>query len=258
VPTGIEWDASGDIMRGDTMEKNYYVILGVSTTATHEEIKSAFRRRALELHPDQSGLESGPFIEVQEAYGVLSDPERRRRYDETIARLTAPRRPAETFDDRAARRRRAAEPFRPAGSAGPIRDLSLTESFATFAPSFDELFDQLWSNFGLGTLARPKSQPFAPLTVEVVLRPAEAAVGGRVRVRIPGRTTCPTCRGRGALGPYECWRCAGHGALAAEFPVEVAYPPGLPDGCAKRVSLGRFGIENLYLTVRFRVSGEPE
>ena len=55
------------------MEKNYYVILGVSSNATVEEVKAAFGWRALELHPDRSGKESGPFLEVQEAYGVLTD-----------------------------------------------------------------------------------------------------------------------------------------------------------------------------------------
>jgi len=64
------------------MAKNYYLILGIASNASHEAIKAAFRQRALELHPDTSGMESGPFLEVQEAYGVLSDPERRCRYDE--------------------------------------------------------------------------------------------------------------------------------------------------------------------------------
>ena len=61
------------------MKKNYYVILGVTADASSEEIKAAFRRQAVEVHPDQLGLESGLFQEVQEAYGVLGDTERRRR-----------------------------------------------------------------------------------------------------------------------------------------------------------------------------------
>ena len=65
------------------MAKNYYLILGLAADASREDIKAAFRRRALELHPDRSGLGSGPFQEVQEAYRVLGDPERRRRYDRT-------------------------------------------------------------------------------------------------------------------------------------------------------------------------------
>ena len=53
------------------MKKNYYVILGVSSNATVEEVKAAFRRRALELHPDRSGKESGPFLEVRKPTASL-------------------------------------------------------------------------------------------------------------------------------------------------------------------------------------------
>ena len=53
------------------MSANHYVILGVPFDASGDDIKAAFRRRALELHPDTSGMESGPFLELQEAYGVL-------------------------------------------------------------------------------------------------------------------------------------------------------------------------------------------
>lgn len=62
------------------MPKNYYVVLGLNTTASPRQIKDAYRRLAKELHPDRSGLESEPFREVQEAYGVLSDPIQRRHY----------------------------------------------------------------------------------------------------------------------------------------------------------------------------------
>ena len=62
-----------------SMAKNYYLILGIAEDASREDIRAAFRRRALELHPDRSGMERGPFQEVQEAYNVLSDPERRGR-----------------------------------------------------------------------------------------------------------------------------------------------------------------------------------
>jgi molecular chaperone DnaJ len=61
------------------MKTNYYLILDVRTDASAEEIKSAFRRLAMELHPDRSGLESEPFRRVQQAYNVLSDPVERRR-----------------------------------------------------------------------------------------------------------------------------------------------------------------------------------
>jgi DnaJ-class molecular chaperone len=76
-----------------------------------------------------------------------------------------------------------------------------------------------------------------------------------VRVNIPARATCPACGGSGAAGSYQCWRCEGRGALTAEYPVAVRYPPGTHDGFSARFSLNHLGIENLYLTVFFRVSG---
>ncbi len=210
------------------MERNYYMILGVSMNATPEEIKSAFRQRALELHPDKSGQNSGPFIEAQEAYATLSDPERRRAYDRQLAR-------------------QAVVP------ASVVRDIALDE-FGFYHPSFDELFDRLWSNF-LG-VSRPKAERLESLTLEVLLSPTEARRGGRVRVEIPARATCPTCGGRGHLGGYECWRCAGHGDLTTEYPMDIPYPAGIRDGSVMRLPLSRFGIRNFYLTVQFRITGK--
>lgn len=236
--------------------KNYYLILGISSTATGEEIKSAFRRRAKELHPDRSGMESEPFQELQEAYGVLSDPESRRRYDQgtnvTVVRHAPQRQSAEPLV-----RRRRPEPFSAFRTETPtqnVRDVSLGESFDLFRPSFDELFDRLWSNFE--DIARPKAERLESLTVEVVISPEEALRGGQVRVRVPGKAACPTCGGRGAVGGYECWRCEGRGATAVDFPLDMEFPPGIRDGHVAQVSLEEFGIENFYLTVLFRVNDE--
>ena len=231
------------------MRKNYYLILGIASDANLDEIKAAFRRRALELHPDHSGLESGPFLEVQEAYGVLSDPARRRDYDRQ-GRVIVRRPPWGPSAEPLVRPRTPAEPFATRG----FRDVSLTESFSCHQPSFDELFERLWSNFD--SVSRPKAEHLESLTVEVVISPEQAASGGTVSVGIPARATCSACAGRGAVGFYECWRCEGRGALTLEYPFEVAHPPGVPDGYALRLPLSRFGIENFYLIVLFRVSGE--
>jgi DnaJ-class molecular chaperone len=235
------------------MRKDYYVILGIASDATLEEVKSAFRRRAMELHPDTSGLESGPFLEVQEAYGVLSDAERRRRYDRRALPVVTRRRPWGPAAEPMVRARPQAEPLRAADSTNGFRKVPLADFFARPSPSFDELFDRLWSNFD--SVSRPKCEGLASLTVEVVLAPEDAHLGGRVQVNIPARATCPGCGGSGAAGFYECWRCEGHGALTTEYPVLVSYPPGTRDGYAVPIPLNRFGIENLYLTVLFRVSG---
>lgn len=88
------------------MSKNYYVTLGLNTTANPRQIKDAYRRLAKELHPDRSGLESEPFREVQEAYSVLSDPIQRRHYDRGSSIQNS---------------RSQAEPFNQAGFVGPGR-----------------------------------------------------------------------------------------------------------------------------------------
>jgi molecular chaperone DnaJ len=129
------------------MRKDYYVILGVASDATSEEVKSAFRRRAMELHPDTSGLDSGPFLEVQEAYGVLRDPERRRRYDRRAGSIVTRRRPGGPAAEPMVRARPQAEPLRPADSANSFREVPFTDILARQSPSFDELFDRLWSDF---------------------------------------------------------------------------------------------------------------
>jgi molecular chaperone DnaJ len=234
------------------MWKNYYVILGVASDASGDDIKSAFRRRAMELHPDTSGLESGPFLELQEAYGVLSDPWRRRHYDREAHSIALRRRPWGPVAEPLVRERPRGEPFRPPASTRNVREVPLGEIFQRESPRSDELFDRLWNNFEAGN--RPKSESLESLTVQVVLSHEEARCGGRVQVDIPARATCPACGGHGAVGFYECWRCEGRGALVTDYRVAVPYPPGLRDGYAVRMPLDRFGIENLYLTILFRVS----
>jgi molecular chaperone DnaJ len=234
------------------MTKNYYLILGITANAIREDVKAAFRRRALELHPDHSGLESGPFQDLQEAYSVLGDTERRRRYDREYRPLAPRRSRSAPAPEPLVTQRSKGEPFRPEEPARAFREVSLAESFETHRPSFDELFDRFWSNFE--DVSRPKSERLESLTVEVLLSQDEAAYGGQVRVWIPARATCRACAGLGSVGLHECWRCEGQGALTTDFPLDLAYPSGLRDGYAVRIPLTRFGIEYLYLTVLFRVS----
>ncbi len=238
------------------MPRDYYVVLGIATSATAEEIHAAFRRRSKELHPDVSGTGSGPFLELQDAYAVLSDPAKRRSYDrESTGRVEVRvkrRPPRESVVP--LRRRGFDDVLRPRTAAEPISaqsPASILDDFQSFGPSFDELFDRLWSN--LGSFHQSKGERVESLNVEVVASPEEARRGGRVRLAIPARVECPTCSGHGALAGFACWRCGGEGTFVTEQSIDVDYPAGLRDGHVIRMPLHRFGIGNFYLTVIFRV-----
>lgn len=238
------------------MAKNYYLILNVTSDATQEQIKSAYRRKAKELHPDRYGEDREPFQSIQEAYSVLIDPDRRRAHDRALnqeqrVRVTQSQKPD-------SRRYPKVEPLIPEQRPSHVDDLSAPRSVFTdlrerrYRPSFDELFDRLWGNFS--ALDHPKSEHPENLTVEILLTPEQARQGGQVRLAMPAQQRCPACGGRGWIGPFDCIHCRGTGMLTGEYPVEISYPPGIADSYITQLSLDAIGIHNLYLTVYFRVS----
>lgn len=236
------------------MAKNYYLILGISEEATLGDIKSAYRRLAKEFHPDLSGRDSSHFTDIQEAYSVLSDNERRRCYDRSLERLRDYRPPHYSGPEPLSPNKRGPEPIKPFDeSPTDLGKISLLRSFDTFAPSFDEIFDRLWSNFT--HLAPPKAERNESLNVEIPLSPQQARQGGQVRIMIPVQAVCPVCNGRGGIGYYECGRCAGEGAISGEYPVHINFPAGIPDDYQVSVPLNSFGIRNTHLVVHFRLTG---
>ncbi|MBN2316241.1 MAG: J domain-containing protein [Sedimentisphaerales bacterium] len=234
------------------MAKNYYAILGLTWNATAEEIREAYRRLAKEFHPDHYGGDRRMFLDIQEAYSTLSVPSRRRAYDEHITR-----RPARSYRDvEPYSADIQPEPLIPEDQPADIGDISLTRSFQTFTPSFDEIFDRLWSNFS--NLSRRKSEGVQNLTLDVPITPEQARRGGQARILVPAQARCPSCRGYGGVGPYECAHCAGEGVIVGDFPVSISFPPGLQGDHTVLVSLDRFGIRNLYLAVSFRLTSAEE
>ena len=230
--------------------KNYYLILGVDSGATSEEIKSAYRRKAKDLHPDYYGQDSGPFIDLQEAYAILSDSARRQGYDRAMGLTEGRSRSASIRPEPLIPSEPKPEPLIPHEAPADLGDLSLSSSFRTIRPSLEELFDRLWRNF---TLDWWELEPLQSVNVEIRISREDALRGGRVRLMVPARLECPTCAGRGGIDYYRCWKCGGAGVIQGEYPVTLTYPPGITNSHIVQLPLDNFGIHDLYLNIIFRV-----
>ncbi len=233
------------------MAKNYYAILGILPNATSDDIRSAYKRRAKELHPDHYGENSSPFLEVQEAYGVLSDPGHRSNYDRSIRKLAdAPSNIAEIESLRP--RKPRPEPLRSSGKPVDFGGISLQSSFRTSGSPIEEIFDRVRGNFSPTPLY--KAERLQNLNLEIVLTPEEARRGGQMQIMVPAQTLCPTCAGQGAVGLYQCYRCMGNGNVSGDMPVVIEFAPGISDGYQKAISLRHFGIRDVYISITFRIS----
>jgi molecular chaperone DnaJ len=239
--------------------KDYYFILGVPRTATARDILHAYRERAKLYHPDRVGPQgTATFQDIVEAYEVLSDPERRRHYTESLSQ----------FVDVSA----SAPPVPPVGSARPEplipaqrrfrlysqpeplvpEPMSLLADFGTIRPSFDALYEHLLQNF-TGRETSKAVQP-ASLTVEVRLSPYEARQGVMVPLGIPVFVRCTDCGGSGRDWYTLCLSCQGQGMVETEHTVHVRIPPRVREGTIVEVPVHQLGIHNVFVRVHIRIT----
>jgi molecular chaperone DnaJ len=222
------------------MAKDYYLILGVPLDAAPDEIRSAFRKMALRHHPDRQ-RESSPrrFQDISEAYGVLSDPFQRARYDHELRRLQERRAAAH-----ATSRMHDPEPL----ISEPMPLEGMPEAVS---PSLEALFDHLRRNFS--NLETPEAERAEPLNFELILSPEEARQGVLVPFQVPLFLTCIRCGGMGREWLFPCEECGGEGRIIKRDAVHVRVPAGVRDGSVIELSLARLGIHNLWLRVHVRV-----
>jgi molecular chaperone DnaJ len=167
-------------------QRDYYEVLGVSRTASVDEIKSAFRKLARQFHPDVNKEPDAEekFKEINEAYGVLSDPDKRARYDRF-------------------------------GHAG-LGDLGGMPDFTT---DFADLFDELFGSFGFGMggrRSRRSPRRGRDLQMQVTLTFEEAIFGVEKEIQFQRDEVCSTCGGSGAepgTTPQRCTTCGGQGEV---------------------------------------------
>lgn len=195
------------------MTKDYYEILGVSKDASDEEIKKAYRRLAQKYHPDKGGDEK-KFKEVNEAYQVLSDKEKRAQYDQfgttfEQARARGDFAGFEGFRDFSS----FAEAFdifsgRPFGSA---QGKSFEFDFGDLGDGLGDIFSDI---FGGRTASKTRRGQDISLNLEISLE--EVAKGCEKEIEIYKSVVCPKCQGRGGEpgAPIkECPSCRGTGRI---------------------------------------------
>ncbi|MBV9673236.1 MAG: DnaJ domain-containing protein [Verrucomicrobia bacterium] len=232
------------------MAKDYYLILRVKPQATSDEIRSAYRRRALELHPDQSGLTSDPFLELQEAYHVLSDPSRRAMYDRHAGEIPIKNTHRRRNSSEMAVRKSRAEPLIPKRSPHYPEDLPFSRASRSFSPFFEDIFDLVSGKFFPTAISDIEQE--ANMTFDVMLSPYEAKLGGVAQLLVPAQMQCPNCARSAFVNRYRCTRCATRGYVAVQYPVDVAFPAGLRGDYSVNLVVENLG--GLELTVHFRLS----
>lgn len=232
-------------------KRDYYEVLGVSREATEQELKTAYRRKALECHPDRNPDRHGAeeqFKELNEAYSVLSDPQKRAAYDRYgHAGVSA------------------------AAGAGGFE----STGFADFQDIFEAFgFGDLFG-MGGGGRRRTHSQRGADLRYDLEISFEEAAFGLDTHIKVPtfvvcgeclgtgakrgtSPVTCPTCSGRGQMRYSQgffsiskpcstcqatgqviknpCSNCRGHGRVREEKTLKVKIPSGVDTGTNLRVA----------------------
>lgn len=164
-------------------KRDYYEVLGVQRAAGIDEIKSAYRKAALQHHPDRNPGDrdaEARFKEAAEAYAVLADPDKRARYDQ--------------FGHQGVSSNGGFDPA----------------AFADFEDLFGGLFGEL---FGFdrrpGARGRAGSRRGHDLRLDLEIEFEEAALGTETQIRVPHQEVCPTCHGLRAASPADISTCTG-------------------------------------------------
>jgi curved DNA-binding protein len=246
--------------------KDYYQSLGVSRTASDAEIKKAFRKLAREHHPDVAKDKKKAeerFKEINEAYEVLGDPEKRKKYDELGADWSsgADFRPPPGWE--------SFRGGRTATSRGPGGE---EYEFEFGGTGFSDFFEQLFGSRGRGGAGFRRPAGFEEEDLAMgrgrdvegdILVTLEEAMHGSVRsVSVRSAVPCEHCGGSGQRARHVCNVCGGTGQVAKTETHQVKIPPGVTEGQRLRVAgrgeAGPRGAAAGDLYLRVRLAKHPE
>ena len=212
-------------MVSNMADKDYYNTLGVNRDASERELKQAYRRLARKYHPDVNpGDKSAEakFKEINEAYEVLSDKEKRQKYDQFGDQWQ--------YAGQFKQRERQKTPFWNYNRGGAT---SFNLDDDDLASLFGELFQQRGTRT-YGRRVRPRRGQDIEHPVEVTLE--EAYHGATRLLNMEAQETCSGCKGSGQIQGVPCSACRGAGAVPRMKRIEVKIPPGVKTGSRVRIA----------------------
>jgi curved DNA-binding protein len=234
--------------------KDYYEVLGVPRSASEDDIKKSFRKLARQYHPDvakDKKVAEAKFKEINEAYEVLGDPAKRKKYDELGPNW-----------------KQGAE-FRPPpgweGFTGGNRGgRGSTQEFHFGGTGFSDFFEQIFGAAGRnagrarggGGFADDLAERGEDIEGDIMVTLEEAVKGSLRSISVEHGVTCDNCGGTGERNRRVCPTCGGAGRVHKAEQYQVRIPPGVANGQRLRLAgRGEAGIGggkagDLYLRVR--------
>ncbi|MCE3222726.1 MAG: cbpA [Nitrospira sp.] len=230
-----------------TAQRGYYDILGIARNASADDIKKAFRRRAREFHPDlHTGAKKTEmekkFKELNEAHEVLSDPDKRKKYDQYGQNWEQ----AEAYEKA---RQQAGPRGGHAGAGGG------------FSGDFGDIFDTFFGGRGRGGGSPGFAVDGEDLETDVELTIREVLNGVSRRIDLTERIPCKACGGSAIVRGRPCVVCGGSGTQTEKRTIEVRIPAGVQNDTRVRLAgKGQPGINggkpgDLYLRVHIQPNG---
>jgi molecular chaperone DnaJ len=204
--------------------KDYYQILGVSRNASEKEIKQAYRRLARKHHPDLNPNDKSAearFKEINAAYEVLSNPEKRKKYDQFGEQWEY----ADQFA-KAGGQERVRWGFGKGGATFEYGDLS----------EFGNIFSSLFGDSGMGSRMRRGPQRGQDIESLIEVSLEEAYHGSKRIIQFQTAEPCTACGGTGRVGNRVCTICNGTGGKVIPKRLEVKIPAGVRDGSRIRIA----------------------
>ena len=205
--------------------KSHYTILGISRGETPKGIRAAYLRLVKALHPDRAGDGSSQaFRKVQLAYDVLSDPAKRKSYDETLDR----KRPARAWQAEPLVRRHRVDPLVPDEHFG-------TRAQVSREPLLDDRPEAVMARVSPINTHPQRSRT---IDLDLVLSPEQATRGGDFAVAVPVEQSCRRCKGTGVDWPFPCLACRQRGTVVREQVLCLRIPAGVRHGTVIYPQLG--------------------